>query len=163
MTTTPDPIAAIERETESEIRRAAVNLVDTLVLERETNGQSKEFMDWAVFMTVRAFKEQCVSLVRQAAEKDAEIAEKEKARSEQWRMRREAEASRDTEMAISHSLKLERDELVTAMEGVVHFGDALNYREDHLSKALRQWIEAGSAILDKINAARSLTTEISDA
>lgn len=42
--------------TSDAIRRAAVNLVDTLVLERETSGQSQEFMDWAYFMTARAFE-----------------------------------------------------------------------------------------------------------
>jgi hypothetical protein len=97
-----------------------------------------------------------LALARKAEAMEREMAEKENARSEQWRMRREAEASRDTERAISHALKLERDELVTAMEGVVHFGDALDFREDHLSKALAQWIAAGGAILEKIDASRAL-------
>lgn len=44
-------------------------------------------------------------------------------------------------------------ELVEAMRGIEHFSDALNYREDHLSKALREWIEAGSAALKKFDAA----------
>ena len=35
------------------------------------------------------------------------------------------------------------------MEGIVHFSDALNFRNDHLSKALSQWIEAGRAALAK--------------
>jgi ABC-type antimicrobial peptide transport system ATPase subunit len=38
-------------------------------------------------------------------------------------------------------------ELTQTMEGVVHFSDALNFREDRLSKALKQWIDAGRAIL----------------
>lgn len=38
-------------------------------------------------------------------------------------------------------------DLVTAMDGIVHFSDALNFRNDHLSKALSQWIEAGRKAL----------------
>jgi hypothetical protein len=59
------PVSAVEA-IEKAMREAAVNLVDTLVLERETNGQSKEFSDWAVFMTVRAFIEQRVIGARAA-------------------------------------------------------------------------------------------------
>ncbi|MXN46102.1 hypothetical protein GR138_12965 [Shinella kummerowiae] len=52
-------------------------MVDTLVLERETNGQSKEFMDWAVFMTVRAFEEQTAALALQLEAMKREMAEKD--------------------------------------------------------------------------------------
>ncbi len=44
------------------------------------------------------------------------------------------------------------DELLEAMKGIEHFRDALDYRDDHLSKALRQWIEAGRAAIAKIEA-----------
>jgi hypothetical protein len=64
------PVSAVEA-IEKAMREAAVNLVDTLVLERETNGQSKEFSDWAVFMVMRAFKEQ-----RADAARDAEALER---------------------------------------------------------------------------------------
>lgn len=78
MTSPSSPVDSIAKAMEGEIRRRAVDLVDTLVLERETNGQSKEFMDWAVFMTVQAFNEQrsrqAEAMKREMAEKDARIA-----------------------------------------------------------------------------------------
>lgn len=49
MTSSPTPQSPIP----DDIHKAAVNLVDTLVLERETNGQSHEFMEWAYFMAAR--------------------------------------------------------------------------------------------------------------
>lgn len=39
------------------------------------------------------------------------------------------------------------ERLMEAMKGIDHFKDALNWRQDHLSQALRQWIEEGSAAL----------------
>lgn len=41
-------------------------------------------------------------------------------------------------------------DLIEAMRGVEHFKDALDFRNDPLSKALRQWIEAGSSALEKL-------------
>jgi len=41
-------------------------------------------------------------------------------------------------------------ELYEAMEGIKHFSDALNYREDTLSVELRKWINAGAAALAKL-------------
>lgn len=83
MTTPSSPVDSIAKAMEGEIRRRAVDLVDTLVLERETNGQSKEFMDWAVFMIVQAFNEQrarqAEAMKREMAEKDARIAALEEA------------------------------------------------------------------------------------
>jgi hypothetical protein len=86
------------------------------------------------------------------AETHAAFKELEEARAEQWRMRRDAEGSRDAARAAADSLRIERDSLREAMEGIVHFSDALNYRNDHLSNALRQWIEAGRAALDAVSA-----------
>lgn len=37
--------------------------------------------------------------------------------------------------------------LVEALEGIVHFGDAVAYREDTLAVALREWIAAGNTAL----------------
>jgi FtsZ-binding cell division protein ZapB len=73
----------------------------------------------------------------------------EAARAEQWRQRRDAEGSRDAARAAADSLRMERDALREAMEGIVHFSDALNFRNDQLSKALSQWIEAGRALLSQ--------------
>jgi hypothetical protein len=41
-------------------------------------------------------------------------------------------------------------ELVEVMNGIEHFSDALNFRNDHLSKALREWIAYGSSLLSKL-------------
>jgi predicted ATPase with chaperone activity len=79
--------------------------------------------------------------------KDETIRQLTEERAEQWRQRREAEGSRDVERAVTDSMKIERDALREAMEGIVHFSDALNFRNDHLSKALSQWIEAGRKLL----------------
>ncbi|WP_430256500.1 hypothetical protein [Neorhizobium sp. DAR64872/K0K18] len=85
--------------------------------------------------------------------KDAALARLEDERAEQWRKRRDAEASRDVEKAVSDSLRKERDKLTVAMEGIVHFSDALNFRNDHLSTALAQWIaEGASALKEKADA-----------
>jgi hypothetical protein len=73
----------------------------------------------------------------------------EAARAEQWRLRREAEASRDLEKSLSASFIAERDELLEVMKGIEHFSDALSFREDRLSKALRQWIDAGRSIIKR--------------
>lgn len=45
------------------------------------------------------------------------------------------------------------DRLLEAAAGVVHFSDALNYRNDTLSVALRQWISQLAAELKTINGA----------
>jgi hypothetical protein len=37
--------------------------------------------------------------------------------------------------------------LIEALEGIVHFSDAVALRDDPLSKALRGWIEAGRTAL----------------
>ena len=39
--------------------------------------------------------------------------------------------------------------LVQAMDGIVHFSDAVAFRQDPLSVALREWINAGQAALSK--------------
>lgn len=39
--------------------------------------------------------------------------------------------------------------MLEALEGIVHFSDAVAFRDDPLSKALREWIEAGSAAISK--------------
>lgn len=40
-------------------------------------------------------------------------------------------------------------DLLEAMEGIVHFSDAVAYREDILSVSLRQWIDAGRSAIAK--------------
>lgn len=40
-------------------------------------------------------------------------------------------------------------DLIEAMKGIEHFSDALNFREDPLSKALRQWIDEGRKAIAK--------------
>jgi hypothetical protein len=40
--------------TENELREMAINLTDTLVLEREVNGQSVAYSEWATMMIVSA-------------------------------------------------------------------------------------------------------------
>jgi hypothetical protein len=40
-------------------------------------------------------------------------------------------------------------DLLEAMKGIVHFSDAVAFRTDPLSKALRQWIYAGEAAIAK--------------
>ena len=44
--------------------------------------------------------------------------------------------------------------LIEPMEGIEHFQDALDFRNDNLSKALRQWIEAGIDALQKLKESR---------
>lgn len=39
-------------------------------------------------------------------------------------------------------------ELLQALEGIIHFSDALAYRQDDLSIALRHWIERAQELLD---------------
>lgn len=53
------------------------------------------------------------------------------------------------EQVAAQNLKL-MAELIEVMNGIDHFSDALNFRNDHLSKALRDWISAGSSILSKL-------------
>lgn len=53
-------------------------------------------------------------------------------------------------MALLDQEKRKSAELVEVMRGIEHFSDALNFRNDHLSKALRQWISAGSSILSRL-------------
>ncbi|MDV4166232.1 hypothetical protein R1538_34850 [Rhizobium leguminosarum] len=79
--------------------------------------------------------------------KDETIRQLTEERAEQWRQRRDAEGSRDAGHAAADSLRIERDALRETMEGIVHFSDALNFRNDHLSKALSQWIEEGRKLL----------------
>lgn len=79
----------------------------------------------------------------------AEKAEEE--RAEQWRQRREAEASLSTEKAMADMYRRQMEPLVEAMKGIDHFKDALNWHQDHLSKALLQWINAGSSALETIS------------
>lgn len=43
----------------------------------------------------------------------------------------------------------EPKDLIEAMEGIVHWSDALNWREDIRSVELRKWIAAGRRILEK--------------
>lgn len=112
MTTPSSPVDIIAKAMEGEFRRAAVNLVDTLVLERETNGQSKEFMDWAVFMTARSFEKQLsfIALKLRVNEQLA-IANGERAKEEYQRaesLARQAEAMK-REMA-------EKDARIAALE-----------------------------------------------
>lgn len=83
--------------------------------------------------------------------KDETIRQLTEERAEQWHQRRDAEGSRDAARAAADSLRIELDAMREAMEGIVHFSDALNFREDHLSKALRQWIEAGRDALSPDN------------
>lgn len=40
-------------------------------------------------------------------------------------------------------------DMFEALEGIEHFSDALNYRDDTLSVELRKWINAGRAALAK--------------
>jgi hypothetical protein len=84
--------------------------------------------------------------------KDETIRQLTEERAEQWSQRRDAEGSRDAARAAADSLRIERDALREAMEGIVHFSDALNFRNDHLSKALSQWIEAGRKLLSPVTA-----------
>ena len=42
------------------------------------------------------------------------------------------------------------EELVEVLEGIDHFADAVAYREDTLSRALRRWLDAGNAILSRV-------------
>lgn len=53
----------------------------------------------------------------------------------------------DRELEVSN-LRAEVATLREAMEGIVHFSDALNHQNDPLSRALAQWIEAGRAALE---------------
>lgn len=53
-------------------------------------------------------------------------------------------------MALLDQEKRKTAELVEAMRGIEHFSDALDFRNDHLSKALREWIAAGSSLLSKL-------------
>ena len=48
-----------------------------------------------------------------------------------------------------HRLRIERADLVRAIEGIAQFSDALTYREDDLSAALREWIGFGRQALAK--------------
>ena len=63
----------------------------------------------------------------------------------------------DTQEAVAHELKARFNfltALIEPMEGIEHFQDALDFRNDNLSKALRQWIEAGVSALHKIKASQ---------
>jgi hypothetical protein len=40
-------------------------------------------------------------------------------------------------------------DMFEALEGIVHFSDAVAYRDDALSRSLREWIEAGRVALEK--------------
>ncbi|MFQ6183606.1 hypothetical protein ACLMJV_16885 [Sinorhizobium meliloti] len=52
-----------------------------------------------------------------------EVERLESARAEQWRLRREAEASRDTAKAVAHSLRTERDDLRAALSEIIEGWD----------------------------------------
>ena len=41
-------------------------------------------------------------------------------------------------------------ELLEALEGAVHFSDAVTYRDDPTSIALRQWLQAGELAIAKV-------------
>jgi hypothetical protein len=59
----------------------------------------------------------------------------------------------ETAVIAGNAIQKERDKLTVAMEGIVHFSDALDFRNDHLSKALAQWIAEGeSALKEKADA-----------
>jgi len=50
----------------SDLLKASVNLMDTLVLERETNGQSQEYSEWGAMMIRRALlaeRSRCLAVV----------------------------------------------------------------------------------------------------
>lgn len=55
----------------------------------------------------------------------------------------------DGELEANTRLIIAAPDLIEAMKGIEHFSDALSFREDHLSKALRQWIDAGRAAIAK--------------
>ena len=51
----------------SDLGKASVNLMDTLVLERETNGQSPEYSDWGAMMIRRALmaeRTRCLNIIQ---------------------------------------------------------------------------------------------------
>jgi hypothetical protein len=52
-------------------------------------------------------------------------------------------------VAVIAEMGVELERLREIVAGVVHFGDAVAYREDTLSVALRQWIDAGRKELEK--------------
>ena len=111
---------------------------------------AEEVLAYLLVEVVGAPDDEAYSPSRAQVTIEAKLKEAEKleeARAEQWRRRREAEGSRDAAKAACDSVRVERDKLKEAMEGICHFSDALNYRDDHLSKALAQWIEAGRALL----------------
>lgn len=64
----------------------------------------------------------------------------------------ESHILRDLAVAFArHRLSAEegKAELVEALEGIVHFGDAVAYRSDTLSVELRKWIAHAAALLAK--------------
>lgn len=45
-------------------------------------------------------------------------------------------------------------DMLEALEGIEHFSDAIAFRDDPLSKALREWIAAGHAAISKATGGR---------
>lgn len=59
----------------------------------------------------------------------------------------EAIATLDSEREANRLLTEEVEAFRNVMEGIDHFSDAVAYRDDTLSVALRQWISAGRSLL----------------
>lgn len=58
----------------SDLGKASVNLMDTLVLERETNGQSPEYSDWGAMMIRRALmaeRNRCLTIIQSIETRNA--------------------------------------------------------------------------------------------
>jgi hypothetical protein len=86
----------------------------------------------------------------------AKLASAEKERAEEWRQRRDAEGSRDAASAAADSLRIERDQLSTALRAVAFYRRNSKLDADENAAAMEQI--ARKALFSLLTAA----TEVSD-
>lgn len=63
-------------EPRDDLKQRAINLADTIILEREVNGQSMQFTRWASDMIAAALaeeRERCAKLAEEAWQSDPQL------------------------------------------------------------------------------------------